>query len=184
MAVDEADSFEHPGDLRVELREAAARIPELTSGEKATTRLGIRLDENWEEASIPLKLVAESDTYRRALARWPVSLPLDGREVTLQAPTIDVKGLPLSHSVGALPFPVSVTDDGPLRYVTITVNGRKTTWIPGGGPQVSESVVLELVAGPNRLRVKTEDDQGLLKSQTVWIWGEEPMSADAVNPDP
>lgn len=177
-------SFEHPGDLRVELLEAAARIPELASGEKASTRLGVRMAENWEEESMPLKLVAESDTYRGALARWPVSLPLDGREITLQAPTIDTIGIPMSHSVGAFPFPLSVMDDRLLRYVTITVNGQKTAWIPGGEPQVSESVALELVAGPNRIRVKTEDDQGIQKTKTVWIWGEEPVSADAVNSDP
>ena len=38
-------SFEHPGDVRVELLEAAARIPSIAPGAEAATQLGVRVDE-------------------------------------------------------------------------------------------------------------------------------------------
>ena len=177
-------SFEHPGDVRVELLEAAARIPSIAPGVKVSTQLGIRVDEQWDAPTIPLGLLAEGDTYRGALARWPVALPIDGRPVALKAPTIEMSDVAKSYAVGPYVMPVSVVDDGPIQYVTVAVNGTKTSWFPGGETNVSESITVRLEAGPNRIRVTTEDMQGIRQAKTVWIWGEEPVSADALNSDP
>ena len=176
-------SFEHPGDVRVELLEAAARIPSIAPGAEAATQLGVRVDESWDAAAIPLRLVVEGDVYRGALARWPVSLPVDGRTVALQAPEI-MMNVPTSHAVGPYVLPISVMDDGPIQHVTVAVNGTKTSWLPGGNTNVSEPVTVHLVQGPNRIRVKTQEAQGIRQAKTVWIWGEEPVSADALSSDP
>lgn len=169
--------FAYPFGLDVELVDMMARIPVLPA--KGSERLDLTLSLGDDApAVLPLDLEIQAERYR-TLASWPLSLPVDGAEVTLQSPEIKLRHAITSAPVGRIGLPLVVTDDRKLDHAVVYANGRKIAWVPGGRSTLELRPEVDLFAGVNRILVVAEDDQGLRERHWLFIRGEPRVSVDA-----
>ena len=173
--------FSHPGDVNVELLDRASRVAALPAGEEARFSLGLRVGDEIPD-QIPLNLVIEADDYNGDLAKWPLSLPVDGAGISIEAPRIAVAEIPISAPVGVFEMPLRVTDEEAIDHVVVYANGRKVAWLNGGSPTLQSDVSVDLRAGLNRLVVLAEDNEGVKSRRSLRIWAEETASVDAISP--
>lgn len=170
--------FGYPGDLAVELIDRAARVPSLASGASHTFSLGVTVGKG-APAELPMRLVIETPRHGK-LETWPLELPMDGRELTLQPPRIRPLKHPSNAPAGPFHFAVRVEDDREIDHVVMYRNGQKVAWAAGAANQVELSAEVELEVGVNRLLVVTEDDQGLTRREQYVVRGLVPdASVDA-----
>ncbi|MBN2799324.1 MAG: PDZ domain-containing protein [Deltaproteobacteria bacterium] len=150
-------SFAHPGDLDLELLEAAAPPVTLPGGGEAVVSLSLRVGPE-APAVLPLTLQASGDRYGRLLS-WPLPLPREGGELSLRAPEIRPVHLPVEVEVGEVDLHFTVRDEGALDHVVVYANGEKIAWAGAGAQEIVAHVPLKV--GVNRLAVMAEDDQGV-----------------------
>jgi carboxyl-terminal processing protease len=171
-------AFAHPGDLDVELLEHAARVPRIGPRGSARLDLDLRLGPEAPEL-LPLHLAVESDGFRADLADWPLTLPRDGRAVSLQAPRVVTEGLPLSSPVGPWSLPIRVTDETRLDHVVVFANGEKVGWAAGGRAEATLLARFEGMLGENDVLVEATDEHGVVTRERLRIRGESPAAVDA-----
>lgn len=174
-------AFAHPGDVDIELLTAAARVPALDA--RASARLSLELRTGPDAPPrLPLGLTVASDGYRGDLAEWPLTLPVDGTAITLQAPTIAAPDLPLSAPVGPWALDLDVQDESRLDHVVVYANGDKIAWASGGRPKAAFPVRFDLLPGENHLVVVATDEQGVQRREVLRVRGEVVAAVDASDP--
>ena len=128
---------------------------------------------------IPLNLVIKADDYSGDLAKWPLDLPSDGTQVGLQAPHVDLVGIPVLSHVGQFDLPVRITDEKALDHAVVYANGRKIAWLNGGESVLNANVSLDLEPGLNRIIVLAKDNEKVTARRSLRIWAEDAASVDA-----
>lgn len=173
--------FGFPGSDAIELLDHGARATTLAGGSEQ--RLELTLEVGPEApAVLPLELVIEAEGYG-PLVEWPLSLPVDGALVLLQAPQIEARPPVRSAPTGPFTLPITVTDDRLVQHVVVSVNGEKVAWSPGEAPRVQLSPVIELAPGDNRIVVQADDDQGIRTSRTVSVRGDASSASVDAGPE-
>jgi carboxyl-terminal processing protease len=161
--------FAYPGDIDVELIDRGSRIPPLAPGATHTFALDVAVGPSLTE-DVPLRLEIE-DAVGRRLARWPVTLPLDGTAVVARPPQVASITAPLHADVGAVTIPMVVRDDGAIDHVVVHQDGRKVGWAAGAPAEVSLAVDVQLHEGSNVFEIHAEDDQGLVTRERFVVRG-------------
>jgi C-terminal peptidase prc len=167
--------FGFPGSEAIELLDHGVRIPQVAPRSEQVVDLTLELGPGLT-GTLPLDLVIDTERFG-TLAWWPLPLPADGSEVSLQAPQIEARPPMRSAPVGTTSLPVAVSDDRGVSYVVVTVNGEKVAWAPGAPSRVQLTPSFELLPGENVVVVQAEDDQGLRSVKTVTIRGDSSIDA-------
>jgi carboxyl-terminal processing protease len=169
--------FGWPGDLDVEILDHAVRIPVV--GPRGSGRADLRMVPGADAPPVlPLVVAVSSGGFGR-LVRWPLDLPLDGRAVTLAAPRIGLNTPVTSAPVGTFHLPLSVVDDGRIKYVVVYAAGEKIAWSSGGRGGVALRPQLQLNPGVNTVHIEAGDDDGLISRARFAVYGEAPATVDA-----
>jgi hypothetical protein len=167
--------FGFPGSEAIELLDHGVRIAEVAPRSEQVVDLTLELGPSLT-GPLPLDLVIDTERFG-TLAWWPLPLPTDGTEISLQAPQIEARPPMRSAPVGTTLLPVYVTDDRGVSYVVVTVNGEKVAWAPGGSSRIQLTPTFELLPGENIIVVQSEDDQGLRSVKSVTIRGDASIDA-------
>ncbi|MFK7930292.1 MAG: S41 family peptidase [Myxococcota bacterium] len=175
-------SFDHPRNLDVELVTQAARIPAIPPRGSARMYLDLSVGAD-APAALPLELTITVDDHAHTLAEWPVTVPVDGTAVALQAPQVQWRGPRiLSAPTDRFEVPIDVSDETRLGHVVVYANGQKVGWAGGGFPKVSLSVPVDLRPGENVITVQAEDEHGVRTRRYFRVRGESEATADADEP--
>jgi C-terminal peptidase prc len=167
---------EAPSDARLELLQAGARVDQLAPRGTATLHLRLRRGAPGVQGpeSFPLQLTVEADRFG-VLFTPEVTLDVDGRVATREAPVVTLGRHPLTAAAGRLSIPVEVTDDGRLEDIVLFHNGEKLLWHDGGTSRQRLQLVIQLVSGVNTLVVAATDETGT-RTQLTWrVLGEGPV---------
>jgi C-terminal peptidase prc len=166
---------EAPSDARLELLQAGARVDQLAPRGTATLHLRLRRGAPGVQGpeSFPLQLTVEADRFG-VLFTPEVTLDVDGRVTTREAPVVMLGRHPLTAAAGRLSIPVEVVDDGRLEDIVLFHNGEKLLWHDGGAARQRLQLVIQLAPGVNTLVVAATDDTGT-RTQLTWrVLGEGP----------
>lgn len=170
----------YPESDAVELLDWGVRVAKLSGRSEQRVALDLEVGPG-APAQVPLSVRVEDDLHGQ-LVDWPVTLPLDGSPVTLQAPTVEIGPLPTKMAPGPLRVPLVALDDRQVGDVVVTSNGRKVAWNAGGANRIELLPEVEVRTGENRIVTTVHDDQGLVSRRTVVVFGDGPETVQVEDP--
>lgn len=176
----------------VELVDDGTTAVSLLPGETKTFLVRLAVAASWREKTLPLELILSAERHG-TLGTWPVELPRDGSLVRLEAPTIQVRPVPLTQPVGTTHLAARVTDDRGVDHVLVRAGPEsmdrsryepalaydpdKIAWKPGSGRRDEIDVEVPVREGLNRYEIVAEDRAGLRTVSTVYVLGDNAPAA-------
>jgi len=161
--------LERGAGVPVELLDHGVRIGELAG--KSSAEVTLRLQPLADLTELPLRVRVEADAQGELLDLRAV-LPLSGEAVPLDPPRIAVRTAASRAPVGDWTLPMSLTDDTGLRWVTVTLNGRKVAWKELARLRAEPKFALDLKEGANQILVRVGDAQGYSTAYSFSMWGD------------
>lgn len=162
--------FDFPADEAIELVDREGFVPALGAGQRRRVDLDLRTRPTFTGSALPLELKVEAQHWG-TLAMWEFPLPLDGSPRSHHAPVVRFQGplqVPANETVH---LTLKTTDDGPIDHVVTWVNGRKSSYVPGGRNHLDTDIRFPVVAGSNKVVALAEDAEGHRTRAVAWVLG-------------
>jgi carboxyl-terminal processing protease len=172
--------FEFPESDTIELLDLEGMLPHLPAGEEHRVDLCLLTQPEHAEEILDLDLRVDAEHWGR-IARWDTPISLDGTALEMRAPRARLQGRATAPTGEPVKIELSASDDRAVEHAVVWVNGHKARYLPGDGKRLHGSVELVPEAGANRIVASVEDDQGLGRRVTAYVWGEieeEPVVAE------
>ncbi len=161
--------FEYPESAGFELTQYDTGLTSLEPGVWEAVELGLVVNDA-DTAWLPLHVVLTAEPYGELLD-WPVMVPIDGRSVDLQGPSVTAVNVPLSSPAQPQQLSFRANDDGRIDHLVVWGGGEKLAYASGQQGELQVEVSVDLSAGDNRFTVIAEDDQGLTTRRSWYVRG-------------